>query len=61
MAPCFPLGATLRISVESLFVEMGLGAFACRIDIGETVASATINVYQPDSDESGAADTGRIS
>lgn len=58
--PVFPIGATLTIHIESLFVDMGLGAFACRIDIGETVASATINVYQPNGDVVAGFDAGRI-
>jgi len=49
------------VHIESLYVEMGLGAFACRIDIGETVASATINVYQPSSGVLEGIDSGRIS
>ncbi len=57
----FPIGASLKIEVESLYVEMGLGAFACRIDMGGTVAEATINVYQPDDDSPGDIDTGTIS
>jgi predicted hotdog family 3-hydroxylacyl-ACP dehydratase len=46
----FPVGSTLRIFIESLFIEMGLGAFEARIDMDETVASAKINVYQPHGD-----------
>ena len=57
----FPIGASLIIVVEQLFVEMGLGAFACRIDMGETVAEAKINVYQPDDDSPGDIDAGTIS
>ncbi|NIA27324.1 MAG: 3-hydroxylacyl-ACP dehydratase [Desulfobulbaceae bacterium] len=57
----FPIGATLKIVVEPLFVETGLGAFACRIDMGDTVAEATINVYQPGDDSPGEIDTGTIS
>jgi 3-oxoacyl-[acyl-carrier-protein] synthase-1 len=57
----FPIGASLKIVVEPLFVEMGLGAFACRIDMGETVAEATINVYQPDDDSLEDVDSGTIS
>ena len=48
--PVFPVGETLTICIESLFVEMGLGAFECRIDMDATVASAKINVYQPHGD-----------
>jgi len=57
----FPLGETLQVYIESLYVEMGLGAFACRIDMGETVASATINVYQPSGDMLESIDSGKIS
>ena len=59
--PVFPIGATLSIHIESLFVEMGLGAFACRIDMDGPVASATINVYQPNGDVVAGFDAGRIS
>jgi predicted hotdog family 3-hydroxylacyl-ACP dehydratase len=57
----FPIGETLQVHIESLYVEMGLGAFACRIDMDETVASATINVYQPSGDMLESIDSGRIS
>ena len=57
----FPIGARLTIAIEPLFVEMGLGAFTCRIDMGETVAEATINVYQPDDDSPEGIDSGTIS
>ncbi len=57
----FPVGKTLQVHVESLYTEMGLGAFACRIGLGETVASATINVYQPNGDMSEGIDSGKIS
>jgi predicted hotdog family 3-hydroxylacyl-ACP dehydratase len=61
MVPAFPVGQTLQIHVESLFAEMGLGSFACRIDMGETVATAKINVYQPEHGVAEGVDTGRIS
>jgi len=57
----FPIGARLTIAIEPLFVEMGLGAFTCRIDMGEIVAEATINVYQPDDDSPEGIDSGTIS
>ena len=57
----FPVGETLEVHIESLYVEMGLGAFACKIDMGETVASATINVYRPGPDMSESFDSGKIS
>ena len=46
----FPLGETLKVFVEQLFSESGLGAFSCSIETDRPVASATINVYQPDKD-----------
>ena len=46
----FSLGETLTVSAEKLFSESGLGAFSCSIEIGSPVATATINVYQPDKD-----------
>ncbi|MDH3428615.1 MAG: hotdog family protein [Gammaproteobacteria bacterium] len=57
----YPIGTTLTIHIQSLFVEMALGAFACRIDMPDTVATATINVYQPDDDATENIDSGRIS
>ena len=59
--PVFPVGETLQVHIESLFVEMGLGAFACHIDMGETVATAKINVYQPEGEMAESFDTGNIS
>lgn len=44
----FPLEADLEIVVEPLFVEPELGAFSCKIMMGRLVASATINVFQPE-------------
>jgi len=57
----FPPGKTLTVHIESLFVEMGLGAFACRIELDGPVASATINVYQPTDDSMEHFDSGKIS
>ena len=57
----FPVGATLKVHIHALFVEMALGAFSCRIDMDETVAKATINVYQPDADEPENSESGKIS
>jgi predicted hotdog family 3-hydroxylacyl-ACP dehydratase len=57
----FPIGKTLTVYIESLFVEMGLGAFACRIEMSGPVATATINVYQPTDDSMENIDSGRIS
>lgn len=57
----FAVGEQLIVHIEPLFVEMGLGAFACRIDTDRTVATAKINVYQPEDDGSESLATGRIS
>jgi len=59
--PFFPLGETLTIHVEALYVEMGLGAFACRIEMNGDVATATINVYEPPDDSVESIDSGKIS
>jgi predicted hotdog family 3-hydroxylacyl-ACP dehydratase len=60
-AETFPVGETLTVHVEALFVEMALGAFACRIETDRPLASATINVYQPEEDSTEGVDSGRIS
>jgi predicted hotdog family 3-hydroxylacyl-ACP dehydratase len=60
-AETFPVGKTLTVHVESLFVEMGLGAFACRIEADRLLAKATVNVYQPEDDSMEDIDSGRIS
>jgi predicted hotdog family 3-hydroxylacyl-ACP dehydratase len=44
----FTEGENLKINVEPLFSEEGLGAFACSIETDRPLASATVNVYQPD-------------
>ncbi len=44
----FLLGENLEIHVEPLFREEGLAAFSCSIEIAEPVATATVNVYQPE-------------
>lgn len=59
--PTFPVGATLRITVESLFVEMQLGAYACNIETHVPVASATINVFRPQGGMLENDGSGRIS
>ena len=46
--------------IESLFVEMGLGAFACRLEAGDEVVTATINVYQPADSDVEYLDSGKI-
>lgn len=58
---CFAIGETLTVHVEALFAEMGLGAFSCRIETEKTVATATINVYQPEDDSPESMAAGRIS
>lgn len=57
----FPVGTRLTVHVEVIFVEQSLGAFACRIETDRTIASATINVYQPSEDQSEFVDSGNIS
>ena len=57
----FPIGATLTVKIQALFVEMGLGAFACRIELDGPIAIAKINVYQPTDDSMENIDSGRIS
>ncbi len=44
----FTEGESLTINVEPLFSEEGLAAFACSIETHRPLASATVNVYQPD-------------
>lgn len=56
----FPIGATLSVHIESLFAEMGLGAFACRIEMGGEVATATINVYQPPDNSVEVVHSGKV-
>lgn len=46
----FPQGKSLQIKVEPLFLEAGLGAFDCCIDMDGPVAAARVNVFQPDKD-----------
>ena len=57
---CFPIGATLSVQIESLFAEMGLGAFSCQIDMSGEVATATINVYQPPDNSVDIVHSGKI-
>ena len=57
----FAIGSELTIQIKSLFVEAGLGAFACNINMDGTVATATINVYQPRADGVDNFDSGKIS
>lgn len=48
--PVFTVGSELRIVVSSLLMaDNGLGSFACRVeDASGIVATATINVFQPE-------------
>ena len=48
----FPKGSKLQIMVEKLFTDSGLAAFSYRIEMDGTVATATINAYQPEEDVS---------
>lgn len=57
----FSLGETLTVFVEPLFSESGLGAFSCRIETDHLIASATINVYQPDENSLDDFWAGRVS
>jgi len=59
--PVFPPGTRLTVHVKALFVEMSLGAFECRLEAGEEVARATLNVYQPADNDVENLDSGRIS
>ena len=47
----FSLGADLKIIVEPLFTETGLGSFSCAIERDELLARAVISTYQPSADE----------
>ena len=60
-AETFPVGEKLTVHVESLFVEMALGAFACRVESDRPLATATVNVYQPEDDSMEDFDSGKIS
>ena len=57
----FPVGTTLTVHVESLYVEIGLGAFACRIESSFFLVSSLINFYHPYGDGLEGIDSGRIS
>jgi predicted hotdog family 3-hydroxylacyl-ACP dehydratase len=47
----FAVGSELRIVVEPLFVETGLGSFSCIIEERSVLASAIVSTYQPSDDE----------
>jgi predicted hotdog family 3-hydroxylacyl-ACP dehydratase len=44
----FDFGTRLRVVVEPLFIESGLGAFDCCIEAGGELVAAVVNTYQPD-------------
>lgn len=44
----FPYGCDLRIEVETVFSEGGMGVYACRIELDRVpIATANLNLYQP--------------
>jgi len=45
----FAVGAVLIVAVTRLVQDQGLGVFDCRISAEGIVATAKLNVYQPDS------------
>ncbi|MGR8998427.1 MAG: ApeP family dehydratase [Gammaproteobacteria bacterium] len=45
----FTVGSVLTVSVKRLLQDQGLGVFECRISAKGILASAKLNVYQPDS------------
>jgi predicted hotdog family 3-hydroxylacyl-ACP dehydratase len=47
----FSLGADLKIIVEPLFTETGLGSFSCAIERDGLLARAVISTYQPGAQE----------
>lgn len=51
LAAEFPLHAELRITVEPLFAEQGLGSFRCAVEHERPLALAVISTYQPSDDE----------
>ena len=51
----FRLGDRLVVEATEIFRQDGMGAFDCRIKNGdEEVASAQLNLYQPDDNQAGA-------
>jgi len=44
----FAVGSVLTVSVKRLVEDQGLGVFDCRITAEGILASAKLNVYQPD-------------
>jgi predicted hotdog family 3-hydroxylacyl-ACP dehydratase len=46
----FAVGSVLSVSVQRLVEDQGLGVFDCRITAEGILASAKLNVYQPESD-----------
>jgi len=52
----FRIGDILRIEVSVVLMEDGMGVYDCRIDRdGETVATARLNLYQPENAEAALA------
>ena len=47
----FALGSTLTITVEPVVVEARLAAFQCSIATDHRVATAVVNIYQPEAHE----------
>lgn len=45
----FAVGAVLTVTVKRLIQDQGLGVFDCHISAEGVLASAKLNVYQPDS------------
>ena len=46
----FEVGTVLKISVRRLIQDQGLGVFDCRIEGEGILATAKLNVYQPDTE-----------
>ena len=44
----FAVGSVLTVSIKRLVEDQGLGVFDCRITAEGILASAKLNVYQPD-------------
>ncbi len=45
--PEFPLGASLKVTIERLLVDRGFGSFACTIKTDTILAQAVLSTYQP--------------
>ncbi|MCX7096737.1 MAG: hotdog family protein [Methylococcales bacterium] len=44
----FAIGTVLAVSVHRLVLDQGLGVFDCRVTADGILATAKLNVYQPD-------------